>query len=399
MLLRIVILISFILFTSRIGSGQNEVSIANYQMEVELDIEAKKVYGKTVLNWTNPSNNTVDYLLFHMYYNAFKNSQSTFMTEGGIPDFLTKNIDQNCGWGWTHISKISDADGNDLSSGIHYVQTDDKNTKDQTVLKVPLKSAAAPHETITINFTWEAKIPQTMPRTGYNKEYFFMAQWFPKVGVYEPAGMRNSRDGGWNCHQYHSNGEYYADFGNYDVIITVPKKYVLASSGKRIDKKESGDKITYRHQVDKVIDFTWSVSPHFIEQRDNYKETELIHYSYAYKADYAERYFPMLKSAMSYLEDLLGPYPYPTLSIVDPPVHGMFTGGMEYPTLISTLSFKFLPDGIKIPETLITHEYIHQYFMQMIATHEVEEPWMDEGLTSYIETRIMDEVLGSETQV
>ena len=97
---------------------------------------------------------------------------------------------------------------------------------------------------------------------------------------------------------------------------------------------------------------------------------------------------------MAYLDSLLGAYPYPTLSIIDPPIHGMFTGGMEYPTLITSLSFCFFPKGFRTPETLVVHEYIHQYFMQMVATHEVEEPWMDEGITSYLESRILDAYLG-----
>jgi len=72
-------------------------------------------------------------------------------------------------------------------------------------------------------------------------------------------------------------------------------------------------------------------------------------------------------------------------------------GGMEYPTLITTLSFCFFPKGLKIPETLIVHEFIHQYFMQMVATNEAEEPWMDEGITTYYESRILDSFLNPES--
>lgn len=367
---------------------------ASYVIDVSLDTLNKKLYGETELVWTNPSDDEIDHLLLHMYYNAFKNSNSTFFRERGVPDFLTRDIDNECGWGWTKITTIKDEYGNDLSTDLSYIQTDDANVDDQSVLKVPLKQNIKAKETIHIYFTWEAKIPKTMPRTGYNKEYYFMAQWFPKVGVYEPEGMRFAKEGGWNCHQYHSSGEYYSDFGSYDVSITVPENYKVAASGKRTDSSVQDGKITYRHQVDQVIDFTWSTSPHFVVQKDQYKETEILHYSYPYKQDYSKRYFTILKNNLEYLEDLLGPYPYPTLSLVDPPIHGMFTGGMEYPTIISSLSFKFLPDGIKMPETLATHEFIHQYFMQMVATHEVEEPWMDEGITTYMESRILDHYLG-----
>jgi len=117
---------------------------------------------------------------------------------------------------------------------------------------------------------------------------------------------------------------------------------------------------------------------------------ELKFYSYPYKTHFADRYFHTLGFTMDYLNDHLGPYPYPTLSIVDAPLHGIFCGGMEYPTLISSISFCFLPKGIRVAETLVAHEYIHQYFMQLVATNETEEPWMDEGITTYYEGRIMD---------
>ena len=84
---------------------------------------------------------------------------------------------------------------------------------------------------------------------------------------------------------------------------------------------------------------------------------------------------------------------------MDPPLHGLFTGGMEYPTLISSLSFCFFPKGFRTAEILVTHEFIHQYFMQMVATHEVEEPWMDEGFTSYYESRIMDKYYGEHSSM
>lgn len=379
------------------SQATSSLKTANYEMDIRLDIENKKLYGTTTLLWNNPSADEITYLPMHLYYNAFRNSQSTFLKERGVPDFLTKNIDSECGWGWTQIVSITDEYGNDLTDGLHYIQTDDNNTEDKSVIKIPLANTVGPYGSLSVTFDWEAKIPQTMPRTGYNKDFYFFAQWFPKVGVYEPAGTRYAAEGAWNCHQYHSNGEYYSDFGVYDVHLTVPEDYIVAASGALKNTSQNGAMKTWNFVVENVIDFTWSCSPHYVVTEDKYKTTELKVYSYPEKQHFTDRYLPTIKFTMQYLEEHLGPYPYPTLSIIDPPIHGLYTGGMEYPTLITCLSFNSFPKGFKTPETLIVHEYIHQYFMQMVATHEVEEPWMDEGFTTYYEGRILDAYMTDNT--
>lgn len=386
-------------FAWNTSSSQEILSprIANYNMDITLDVETKKLHGQTQLTWTNSSDDTIDYLLFHLYYNAFRNSESTFMKERGVPAFLTSNIDKECGWGWSEISAITDEAGNSLLDSLSYIHPDDDNVADKTVLKIPLKQSAGPHETLRINFAWTAKIPKTMPRTGYNMDYYFLAQWFPKVGVYEPVGMRYAKQGGWNCHQYHSNGEYYADFGVYKVDLTVPKDYIVAASGQLVGQAKNEDMRTWSFIAEDVIDFTWTTSPHYTLVEDRYKETELKIYSYPEKKHFSERYLSTIKYCLAYLEEHLGPYPYSTLSIVDPPIHGLFTGGMEYPTLITALSFNSFPAGFKTPETLVAHEFIHQYFMQMVASHEVEDPWMDEGFTTYYEGRILDAYMSAKT--
>ncbi len=376
--------------------------IANYKMEVELDVEEKKIYGTTTLLWRNKSTDRVSDLYFHLYYNAFRNTQSTFFKERGVPEFLTQGIDDDCGWGWSHIISIADASGNDLGEGLSYVQPDDNNSEDKTVLRVPLANPVAPGEETYITFDWVAKIPKMMPRTGYNKDFYFFAQWFPKVGVYESAGTRYATEGGWNCHQYHSNGEYFSDFGVYDVKVTVPENFMVAASGQLIEQektatKEKGKTKTWHFIAEDVIDFTWSASPEFVLTEEKYKDTEIKLYSYPNKVHLKDRHLPIMKYCIEYLEEKLGPYPYSTISIVDPPIHGLYTGGMEYPTLITIMSSNSLPAGIKVSETLVAHEFIHQYFMQMVASNEVEEPWMDEGFTTYYEGKILDSYLGDQT--
>ncbi len=383
-----------------LSANAQAVSNSSYVMDIILDVENKKLTGKTTLDWTNTSEDDITEMYFHLYYNGFKNSESTFFKDdGGIPDFLSKDIDEVCGWGWSKINTIISENGKDLLPSLTFEQPDDSNSDDRTVFKIILDQPLAPGESVTLDIGWEAKIPKTMPRTGYNKDFYFFAQWFPKVGVYESKGIRGADKGKWNCHQYHGSGEYYADFSDYTVSMTVPKDYVVASSGQQLEHTIDEQVARWKFQVNDVIDFTWAASPHFELVEDTYKDISIKHYSYPYKSHVAPRYFNTLKFAMEFLEEHLGPYPYPTLTILDPPIHGLFTGGMEYPTLITSISFNFFPEGFRTPETLATHEYVHQYFMQMVASHEVEEPWLDEGFTTYWEARILDSLFNNNSMI
>lgn len=375
-------------------SAQHSPRIANYDIELQLDTTNKRINADQVLLWRNTSLDTIHELYFHLYYNAFKNSESTFFRERGVPSFLTSDIDSECGWSWIQVLELIDEEGNELMKSSQYVAPDDGNVNDQTVLKVTLINPVLPNSEEIYQIKWESKIPKTMPRTGYNKDFYFFSQWYPKVGVYEAAGVRYNEEGKWNCHQYHSSGEYYSDFGVYDVRITVPINFEVASTGELVGQSKKGNEMTWHFQAEDVIDFTWTCSPQFQIQEDSFNNTRIKLYTYPYKAHFADRYLPTIKHCMAYLEDHFSAYPYPTLSIIDPPIYGMYTGGMEYPTLITSLSFCFFPEGIRTPETLVVHEFIHQYFMQMVATHEVEDPWMDEGITSYYESRILDDLFG-----
>ncbi len=397
MILKKITLFTFGLLICALGLSQNALSprIASYDIQVELDADKKMLYGKQTLYWKNPSTDTIHELRYHLYHNAFKNSKTTFMKN---QEFTLPGLDENdCDWGYIDIHKIEDEYGNNLAEAMEYIQPDDGNEFDQTVLRVPLKQPVMPNATIKINLDWTGKLPKIKPRTGYNKDYHFMVQWFPKVGVYEPAGMRYATKGQWSCHQYHASGEYYADFGNYKVDITVPKNYKVGASGSLKKESENGDKKTFTYQIDDVIDFAWTASPHFVEKTTKWKNVDIRLLCYPDHEHVAERFFVATKNAFEYLDEHVGEYPYSTLTIVDPPIHGIFSSGMEYPTLITSLSFCFLPKGVKTVETLTVHEFIHQYFMQMVATNEQEEPWMDEGLTTYYEGRILDHYYGAKT--
>ena len=364
---------------------------ASYEMEVYLDVEAKKVNARQTLVFTNPSADTIWNMRFHMYYNAWKNNKTDFFTESGrIPRTKDQKEIAECIWSWVEVTKVLDEQGNDLSGSMRYVQPDNDNTNDDTVLDLLLEVPVMPYETYTLEMDWESQIPPLMIRTGYSKDYFFMVQWYPKLGVYEPAGTRFAKEGQWNCHQYHPATEYFGEFGVYDVKLNVPKDHVVGASGFLVDKKEEEGRTIHHYLAEDVIDFAWTSHPGFVEVTDQWRDTKISLLIRPEHQCNQHRFLEAAKHTLDFFADYLAPYPYPTLTIVSPPFYGLNSGAMEYPTLITAPTLCNLPAGIKTTETLVIHELTHQYFMQMLATNEQEEPWLDEGFTAYFEAKILD---------
>jgi hypothetical protein len=370
---------------------------ANYNMDVKLDTEKKIINGQMELSWKNTSQDTLFELQFHLYLNAFKNSETTFMKESGGSFRGDKSGKEEISWGYVDILEMKIDSGKDLTKQIQFIQPDDGNIYDQTVIRVPYPDTILPGKTINLQIKFESKLPEIFARTGFAGDYFFVGQWFPKIGVYEPAGMRGIKKGGWNCHQFHANSEFYADYGVYKVNITLPKDYVVGASGLLVSEKGGGSQNTLSFVAEDVIDFAWTASKRFIEMTEDWENVKIRLLIQPEHRDLAERHFVAVKAALEYFKKHLGFYPYPNLTIVDPPFIGIGSGGMEYPCLITAGCLAKLPDGIRFIEMVTIHEFGHQYFMGLLASNEFEEAWMDEGLNSYFETRIMDAAYGYKT--
>ncbi|MEM9991538.1 MAG: M1 family peptidase, partial [Bacteroidota bacterium] len=313
--------IFFLLCLGHLLAGQSTQAlsdrIANYHIKVELDTAQRMLFASTDLRWHNPSKDTIRELQFHIYYHAFKNNQSTFLKEaGGIKSIIGKSFWEDCAWGATKITSIRDQYDNDLTDSQTYIQPDDDNEADQTVLRLLLKEPVLPYDSIQLDMQWQANIPKLLIRTGYNQDYYFMAQWFPKLGVYEPAGMRFAETGQWNCHQYHLATEYYANFGTYEVEITTPKGYVVGGSGKRIKTTETASTQTLTYRANDVIDFAWTAYPNFIEVVDNWEHVTLRLLRHPDRSCLTERYLTSAKYALEYMDKYVGKYPYSVLTIV-----------------------------------------------------------------------------------
>jgi len=143
---------------------------------------------------------------------------------------------------------------------MEFVQPDDQNKDDRTVMRVALPEAVPPGGSITLDIAFQSKLPRVVARSGHKDDFYMVGQWFPKIGVWE--------DGEWNCHQYHASSEFYADFGEFEVAITVPEGYVVGATGRRIGERKNGDgTVTYTHAQEDVHDFAWTKSPDFVEIR------------------------------------------------------------------------------------------------------------------------------------
>ena len=372
--------------------------IANYSIAVTLNEADKTLAGKERLTWRNPSRDVITELQFHLYLNAFKNTESTFMRESGGTN-RGFSIEKG-GWGWIDVTSMKTADGEDLTGSMEFIHPDDDNDQDQTVMRVVLPRPVRPGGTIQLDIEFMAQLPSVFARTGYHQDFFMVGQWFPKIGVYEPAGMRTATQGRWNCHQFHSNTEFYADFGVYDVDITLPTKFVVGATGLLVSDIENGNGTkTQRYHAEDVHDFAWTASPHYVVADDRWKHVAIRVLMQPQRTHQITRYIESVKHALAYFEEHVGRYPYPIITIVDPAHGAMGAGGMEYPTLITAGAFWGIGPELKLAELVTIHEFGHEYWYGLVANNEFEEAWLDEGINSYYETRIMDETYGDQRSV
>jgi hypothetical protein len=380
--------------------------IANYSIDVRLDTETNFLHGKELLIWKNSTSNLVTELQFHLYLNAFRNNQSTFMIEAGrryrgLPD------DQK-GMGYIEINHISrlkkenfkdtvtffrslvsrsfeNIPGMDLTATTEYIHPDTKeHIHDKTVLRLPLPEPLAAGDSVLLFIDFSAKLPEPpYARTGVLKEYYMVGQWFPKAGVYT--------DKGWNCHQFHTNSEFFADFGVYNVWITVPEENILGATGVQVGQPvNNGDgSATHFYHAEDVHDFAWTTSPEFVEFKGISQDVDIRVLMQPDHIAQGPRHVEAAKVAVEYFQNWFGDYPYPNVTMVDPRRRAKETGGMEYPTLFTGGTFYGIPEGIRLPETVIIHEFGHNYW-----PNEFEETWLDEGITSYSELQILNDYYG-----
>ena len=369
---------------------------ANYDIDVQLDHAARTLSGQETIRWRNISAMATDELQFHLYWNAWRNAESTWLRERRLSGNF--NPPRDDAWSSIEVTRLrvrqaDDADGAtgdwiDLTQQQRFIAPDDGNTEDRTVMATALPWTVLPGDTVEVDVEWDAKVPRPFARTGYRGDYYFIAQWFPKLGVLE--------DTGWNTHQFHAPTEFYSDYGVYNVRLTVPGRFVVGASGREVERMEHSDgTVTHRYAAEDIHDFAWTTSPAFLEYTQTFEHATLpnVRMRLLLQPEHvgqAARHFDATAATLKYYGEWFGAYPYDHITIVDP-AYRSGSGGMEYPTFFTAGSRWLAPERVANPERVTIHEAGHQFWYGIVGSNEFEHAWMDEGLNSFSEARATEE--------
>jgi hypothetical protein len=391
--------------------------VVSYTIRARLDPEAKEIRGEMDLAWRNASSKPMGEIYLHLYLNAFRDRDSTFLREGN--------------------DEVRAAD-KDLLPALSFVQPDDGNAKDATLARLSLDAPVPPGETLSLRVDFTSRLPRVLARSGWSgvpddrgSLFFMAAQWFPKVAALKVDAQGEPR---WDAHQYHRNTEFFADYGVYKVAITVPEDYVVGATGRASDPVRTPDGVTTTFTQEDVHDFAWTASPRFRVKEFRWtfdgfcedvpklgvklhallqetaknrglepsqvKPQNPVEVRILYQEDHEElvpRMYAAAGAALACCGLWYGQYPYPTLTIVDPPAGGSAAGGMEYPTLITIFADAHAKPFATGLETVTMHEFGHEFFYGLLGSNEFEESWLDEGFTSFVDARVHEIAIGPET--
>jgi hypothetical protein len=356
---------------------------ANYTIAASLDPATRTITATETITWRNLTSRPAADLQFHLYWNAWKDARSTFMREEAMAGSHDDRGRAASEWGRIDVASIR-VDGADRGDSRRFIAPDDENADDQTVLSVPLVHPIAPGAGATIEVAWTAHVPRTFARTGAVGNFFFIAQWFPKLGVLQDAG--------WNCHQFHAGTEFFSDYGVYDVSVTVPRGWPLGATGVEREQRDGGDgTTTHRYVQDDVHDFAWTTSPDYLVRTARFEHPRLpaVEMRLLLQPEHAaqaERHFAATRATLKHYGEWFGPYPYGHITIVDP-AYQSGAGGMEYPTLFTAGTRWLAPAGVTTPEGVTVHEAGHQFWYGIVGTNEFEDAWMDEGFNTFSTAR------------
>lgn len=426
------------------GAPQQESASGNrvdYVIEATVEGESdgpKLLHGQLTAKWTNGSEDEVADLWFHLYLNAFSNNRSSHLhQEGG----RLRGQELEDGWGWSQVTGIrvrefGDREAVEILDTLTYQRPDDGRTDDRTVFSVNLPRPIRPGETIEVELEWESQLPELRRRTGAKGDFLLVAQWFPKLGVYETGR-------GWNCHQFHAHTEFYSDYGTYDVKLTLPSRYAgaVGATGTKSNEVRKGETVEWtfeapshkdRLRTDRtgkrplVHDFTWTGDPRYVAQSqtfrfeqwaENYPDeiekmrralgeeadltlrdvdvTVLIHPE---RIDQVPRHFKATGAALFFYGLWFGEYPFDHITVVDPAWGARGAGGMEYPMLFTCGTSLFSTEEMHRPEGVTIHECGHQFFQGLVGNNEFEAAWLDEGINSFADSEVRYRVYGERQE-
>ncbi len=366
-----------------------------YKMNVQLDVTSNIISGTQDIKYVNNSPDTLFRLFFHTYWNAFKPGSSMDVRSQELGKIqLGTNRDGSPRWDWD--ARVRDRIG-DLKPGetgytliksLTISGRSQKITEHETIAEITLDKPVLPGQTISMQTQWESRVPIQIRRSGRDNAEgvrFTMTQWYPKLAAYDQDG--------WHPNPYIAR-EFYGVWGNFDVSISLDKEYKIGASGVLQNTNEIGwgydkegtplkttssSKRTWRFKAENVHDFAWAADPQYKHITRQVSGGPLLHFIYKdapradglwnATADTCVLIYP-------YIKDHFGAYGWPTYSFIQGG-----DGGMEYAmaTMIRSHSI-----GTAV------HEWMHSWYQQILATNESLYAWMDEGFTSFAESRAMN---------
>ena len=371
----------------------------NYLIQVSLDDSAKALHGHITMHYTNHSPNSLPFIYFQLMPNAYLGKQSALNNQLLAHDEHSLQF-ANAVYKGSMDSLHWEVDGVDAKSFAC------KDTADIEILVLP--EPLLPGQSVRLETSFYVKLPSShLSRMGYKDHAYYFSQWYPKPAVYDAYG--------WHPLSYLDKGEFFGELGNYEVQITLPQNFVVAATGqltsadelKNLDTLAQFSK-TYAHpkkrkflkkaitpspkrktltyQINNVHDFAFCADPEFLLMQDsttiNGKNIQLqsfVKMSHLSGWTQANRY---MQEALEFYSEEVGTYPYSICTLAD--VDDITGGDMEYPTLA------FINHSYSIEEAIV-HEVGHQWFYSAIASNERDEPWMDEGINTFYETKFFSE--------
>ena len=382
--------------TNSPGGQPLSTRVVAYTIDAHLNTDKKSLDATETLTYKNLTGQPLTTIPFHLYLNAFR-PESTFTREthfsGGVRDSDAENNYPSEKLGSIAISHI-DAEGyDDLTSSLHFIAPDDGNAEDHTVTELTLPHPLAPNDSIIFHLAFHDQFPVSVARNGYKRDFIMGGQWYPKPGVFW--------HGAWNCHQYHSTTEFFSDFATFNVSLTLPQRYVVGASGVPTGEfvNSNGTK-TLSFYGEDIGDFAWAASPHFTITDGTFLSSlgpVRVHVlALAAHPKAGQRYLDIMQKTLAEFDHRYGPYPYKIITVIDPEPDSEM-GGMEYPTLFTGDTSWYEPTYLT--EGTAEHEFGHQYWYGMVATNEFEDAWLDEGINSYTEVKVLDDILGRDASL
>ncbi len=373
--------------------------VVSYTIDATLDAAKHSVSGRERMTWRNRSTRPVHHVYFHLYLNAFANNGSTFFTERRVLTAHGRSRGtaslKKGEWGGITLREVQQGG---ITLKWHFVHPDGGPPTDHTVVRIDLDKPVPAGATLVLDIDFLSQLPRVVERTGWWGDFNLVAQWFPKIGVLELPGERGATQVRWNVHEFHFNSEFYADFGRYDVRLTVPSDYTVGAVGQLQGRPLQQDgKTTYHFVQGDVHDFAWVAAKGYKTLVGSWHGagSPQVTVRVIYPLEYAASAAPTLKSttdALSYFSQTLGAYPYPTVTAVIPPYNASEAGGMEYPTFFTSEGYKKIVPGTMnqyMSDFVNIHEFGHGYFYGIVASNEFEEPMLDEGLNEFWDDRLM----------